>query len=664
MTLSFRLILLFLFLSTVLSAQYEKGLKFGRIDEADRALLSAPGDTTAEAYVLYDKLDLRFDYVEDKGPQLLETFHRRVKLLKPSSFDRANVAIYYDRDYQELQGVDATIYLPDGTDIKLRNRDMTYDRGTDDRDRLMFTFPQVTPGAIIEYTYTKRSQSLLTPFPYTFQEDIPIRWAEYTARIPQYYRYISLGMQGNYHIQEVEQANRSWQMTARGAGTKTTPIKFTDMRYVMKDLSSFPQQPYTNNLRDYLPQVKLQLQSVDYPNTISQPVFNNWLTTVKDLHDRQDFGRYYQVKGNYNSVWKEAEPIIMAGTTPKERIDAAYYYVARKVKWNERFSILGSDKPDNILAAGSGNSADLNLCLLALLNEAGIKAHPLLVSLRDRGAPVELYPLINQFNHLLVYTEVDGQPYLLDANGTDRPPGLPRVLALNHRGWVADEQQPRWISIEVPRARRVVLADMTLDESGQAAVDLTGRLESYYAFSGRNQLTRMKQATDAPLATDVLAQFPAASVRAHSLVSGGESSLEPLTYKVELDLPAAVANQDFLYVQPILLPSLDDALDDVEERLYPIDFPYPWREQYIATIHVPAGYVLEEAPESIRMTSEDGGMTATFATNVQPDQTVTVNFTVDLDRTFYHATDYTALRQMYRRIIELQESTLIYKRAK
>ncbi|WP_238751888.1 DUF3857 domain-containing protein [Neolewinella maritima] len=647
-----------------LSAQYEDGLKFGKIDDADRSLMVAPGDSSAEAYVLYDKLDLRFDFVPDKGPQTLETYHRRVKLIKPSSFERANVTLSYDSDYETIGNLDAEVHLPDGSTIQLRNRDFITDKGADDKSRISFTFPQITPGAIIEYSYTRRSESILIPASYTFQEDIPVRWSEYTARIPEYYRYASLGTQGNYFIQQVEQTHRNWNMTlARGQGN-TSSIRFTDMRYVLKDLPPFQYQPYTNNLTDYLPRVKLQLQSVEYPNTMTQPVFNNWETTVRTLHERQDFGRYYQGKAHYNRVWKQAEAQIMAGTTPQERIAAAYYFVASNLQWNEQYNILGSDSPNNVLAAGSGNSADLNLCLLALLNEAGIKAHPLLVSLRDRGAHMEYYPLINQFNHLMVYAEVDDKMILLDVNGSDRPPGLPRIEALNHRGWVADERNPHWISVEVPRARRVVLADMQIAEDGHTAVDLTARLESYYAFAGRNQLHAMEQATEAPVAREVIARFPAASIRSNAVLSGGDNSLEPLTYKVELDLPVAVATQDFLYIQPILIPALDDALDDVDARLYPVDFPFPWREQFITTVHVPAGYVLDEVPESIRMVSEDGGMTATFTTTVQPDHTVIINFSVDMDRTFYQATDYPTLRGMYRRIIDLQETTLVYKRAK
>ncbi|MBB4077639.1 hypothetical protein GGR28_000240 [Lewinella aquimaris] len=660
-TLAFSILFLF---ATNLSAQYEDGLKFGKITDEDRQLLLVPGDSAAAAYVLYDKLDLSFDFLPDKGPVLKESFHRRVKLLKPSSFDRANITLRYDRSFQSLGNLDAQVHLPDGTTIKLRGGDFVREKGDDRKETMKFTFPQITPGAVIEYRYTLSTESILTPTNYVFQEDIPVRWAEYTARIPKYYSYLSLGMHGNYHIREVEQRPLRWSPVALRGLSNEQMIMHSDMRFVMKDIVPFKHQPYTNNLRDYLPRVRLQLQSVQYPQSMVQPVLKDWHAVANELDELRNFGRAYQVKGNYNQLWKAAGPTVMAAESPRERIAAAYYFVASRIRWDERYHFIGSDSPDNIFKAGVGNSADLNLCLLALLNEAGIDAQPMLVSLRDGGVPIEVYPLVDQFDHLMVYATVGEGSILLDANGVSRPPGLPRERALNHRGWIASTQNPRWTSVEVPRARRVMLCEMSVDEAGLAEVDLTGRLESYFAHSGRLQLKKMKDDTEAPIASDILTHFPEATVVSKEIISGGDHSAQPLTYKVRMNVAAGMASDDYLYIQPILLPLLDAELDDVQERLYPIDFPYPWREQYITNVTVPEGYAVEELPESIRLRSEDGGMEATYTAVAKPDRTITINFSVDLDRTVYQAADYATLRAMYRRIIELQEASIVLKRAK
>ncbi len=653
--------------SATLCAQYENGTRFGEVTPADRQLMVAPGDTAAEAYVLYDHLDLAYGYSEDKGPSILETHHRRLKLLKPSSFHRANVTLRYDRGDQEIDGLQAVIHLPQGGSIPLRTVDFVRDKDSDGLATVKFTFPQVTTGAILEYTYTRSRQSILAPSVYYFQESVPVRWAEYSALIPPYYKYVSLGNQSNYFLQEAKLMKEDFgpNVNSTAYANSGNRIEHSELRWVMKDLPAFEQQPYTNNAEDYIPRIRLQLETVQYPGEAPRAIFSDWQETVETLQDRQDFGRYYRNKTNYGKLWKAAEAELEAAATDQEKIEAAYRFVLRKMSWNGDFGILASKTPNESFADGVGNSADLNMCLLALLNEAGVTAHPLLVSLRDHGAPIEIYPVISQFDHLMVYTEVDGKPLLLDVNDWDRPAGLPRVLALNHRGWVADKGNPHWIDLDVPPAKRTVIQDIVVGEDGIATVEIKSRLESYFAFSARSTLRESKTPAEAPLANEILARFPQMEVIRPGEAGAGDDPSGPLNYSLQLRVPAAAqVLDDYLYVQPILLTVLDAELDDVEHRLYPIDFPYPWEQRFIITLKVPEGYVLEDVPENIRLRAEDGSMVATFATNVLPDGAVSLLFNVNLGRTFYPADHYPGLRDMYHRIIELQETPLVFKRAK
>ncbi len=652
----------------LLIAQYEGGTRFGEVTPADRQLTLVPGDTAAAAYVLYDHLDLRYLYRDDKGPSLRETFHRRIKLLKPAAFDLANITISYRKGDQEVDKLQAVIHLPQGGALPVREADFVRETDSDGRTLVKFTFPRVTAGAIIEYTYSRNTESILAPTVHYFQESIPVRWSEYTALIPPYYQYMSLGnVRGQYHIQEAEIVKEDFgpEFGAGAYRTNGNRVEHSQLRWVMKDLPAFTDEPYTNNASDYLPRIRLQLQAVSYPGQGVQPVFSDWQETVNTLQDRPDFGRYYRNRINYGKLWKEAEATLEAAGTDRDKVEAAYRFVLDRVRWNGEYRILASQTPNQILAEGTGNSADLNMCLLALLNEAGITAHPLLVSLRDHGAPIEVYPVIYQFDHLMVYTELDGQPLLLDVNDSDRPAGLPRLNALNHRGWVADKAKPRWIDLDVPPARRTVLQEIVIGDDGVATVDLKSRMESYFAFAARSELHAAKQPGEAPLASEILVRYPLTEVIEPFTPGEKDDPSGPLDYFLQLRVPSvAQVYEDYLYVQPLLLAVLDEELDDVEERVYPIDFAFPWQQRYLAKIHVPAGYVLDEAPGNIRLRAEDDSMVATFATEVQSDGVVSVSLVVNLDRTFYPAEYYPGLRDMYRRIIELQDTPLVFKRAK
>ncbi|MEO0790074.1 MAG: DUF3857 domain-containing protein, partial [Bacteroidota bacterium] len=142
-------LLALLCLCAALSAQELPEIEFGNIPQEDIAMMSFEADTSAEAYVLYD--GIRHSIYDDGSAYKLSSYyHRRVKLLKPESFDRADVVINYTRREEEVRDLEAMIILPTGEKIKLRNRDFNRDDLSDDRITIRFSFPQVTEGAILE----------------------------------------------------------------------------------------------------------------------------------------------------------------------------------------------------------------------------------------------------------------------------------------------------------------------------------------------------------------------------------------------------------------------------------------------------------------------------------------------------------------------------------
>jgi len=66
----------------------------------------------------------------------------------------------------------------------------------------------------------------------------------------------------------------------------------------------------------------------------------------------------------------------------------------------------------------------------------------------------------------------------------------------------------------------------------------------------------------------------------------------------------------------------------------------------------------------MRLVSEDRSLVCTFAFDDKGQGKIAINFTVAVNRTVYPAAEYTTLREMFRRIIELQETTFVLKRAK
>jgi hypothetical protein len=628
--------------------------KFGTVTDGDREMTVAPIDSSAEAYVLFDQLRLEVLQTSEGRPILHEYRHRQVKLLRESAFGRADIEIVYNRDNERVSSIKAVIHLPDGSSEKIPKREIIRERYDDDRDIYKFTFPGVTAGAIIEYAYLKTDEYITVPSRYYFQEDIPVRWAEYRASIPEYFNYVSLSNASKYTVSTSSKENREF-------GGKQ--ISHSISHWAYSDLEPYTDQPYVNNFNDYVPHIRLQLASVRYPGQTTQKVFSDWPTVVKDLDGYTEFGKAYRNRGLYNKVWSAAESSLTGATTELEKATALYNFVAGKISWNGDYSILSNRTPNKVLDAAEGTSGEMGIMLLALLTEAGIEAQPVLVPLRNTGTPIELYPLMAQFRHVMVLATLDGKPTFLDPNDISRPPGLPRFSALNHRAFVAETDNPHWIDLSVPKATQTIMATVILDEEGMADVDIKSRLSSYYGFTGRNRIEEMEGDADLPIVISSIKMFPELEVISHEVAQEDVRS-GPLKYNLQMKVPMGQRVDDFLYVQPILCPVLDKALADVETRLYPVDFGYPWTERYVTTITIPEGYAVDELPESIRLKSEDGAISATMAASDKGDGTISLNFTVSILRTIFQPQEYAVLQDMFRRIIEMQESTIVLKKTK
>jgi transglutaminase-like putative cysteine protease len=577
-----------------------------------------------------------------------------VKLFRESAFKRADVELTYIRKFEKISQIEAFIYLPEGGVKKLTSKDIFWDRYDDERDVWRITFPNVTEGVVIEYAYLRTNKGIATPSRYYFQENIPVRWAEYKASIPVFFKYISLGNSTNFTAN-----NRVSESRLYGKGES----KYSGVRWAYENLPAYEEQPYVNNFIDYIPQVRLQLKSVHYPERPVYKVFSDWKETTRKINSWASFGKNYINKGNSSKVWKAAEPYIDKAGTETEKIKLLYNFVAGKISWDGSYSWTSERTPNKVFETAKGNSGEISMMLLALLRTAGIESQPILVPLRNSGSPIELYPLITQFSHLMILATVDGKDIILDPNDLTRPPGLPRVKALNHRVFVANPDNPHWINLNVPKATQIIMANVAIDEEGMADAEIKSRMTGYYAFGGRKRIQEMEQDAELPIIENITESYPDAEVVSHE-IKEEENMSSPLFIDFKLKAPMGEAIDNYLYVQPILSPILNNELVDAEQRLYPVDFAYPWMEQYVTTISIPSGYAIDELPESIRLRSEDGTMSCSFAATEKEDSTISINFVVNIDRTKYEAAEYDALRGMFNRIIELQESTIVLKRAR
>ncbi|PHI20081.1 hypothetical protein CEQ90_10120 [Lewinellaceae bacterium SD302] len=644
------LLLLLLISSTIPSVFAQKDFRFGKIDKQDLAMTELASDTSAGAYVLHHS-NVIFYSLNDI-PTMMRTVNRRVKLLKRSGFNEADISIYYHPDSEKISGLKAAIHLPDGETIKLKNKDFIREDYSEQTRVIKFTYPQVTEGAIIEYTYSHSDENFTIVPAFYFQEDVPVRYAQFRATIPQYFHYVSLS-----------NATGAWTESSNDVVNDVvsgTQMRVVKMKYALEDVRAFTDQPYTNNLSDYLPRIQLQLKTIMPPNGEKHDVISSWENLAKDLDGFAWFGKKYNNRNDVKKPLESIQPIAADETKEYDKALVAYRYIGQHMNWDGYYRISSDDRLNQCWDKATGNSAEINMILLGVLREMGIEAQPLLVSLRDRGAHVMTYPIFDQFDHLMVLARLDGKEMILDVNNPNREMGLPRFKALNGYGWVADPEKPRWIEVNVPKMSKTVVAEIAIGEDGVATVDAQARMMGYHAESGRNNLQAKEDENEGPIMREITSIFPEAEFVTRE-VEEDEDPYAPLKLKVQAKVPLAQVMDDYIYVSPVVYYPLEEGLVDTENRLAPVDLGYPTKYRYIAKIKIPEGYKVDEVPEGSRLRSEDGGVSVTYSALVGEEE-VSLTYFMELSRATFSAQEYYTLKEIFERAIELQESPIVFRK--
>src|ERR1700761_536867 len=163
---------------------------YGKIDKADLEMKSCDFEKDANAEVLFNKGVTGFDY----DFNITEDVHKRIKIFNDNGKKEADVHIvYYSINHLEnISGIQAeTFNLVDGkVEVTKLDKKLIYYKNIDKvRSEIVFTFPNVKPGSVIEYSYTWHTSSISNFPDWYFQDKIPVRYSELTTQIPDLFYY-------------------------------------------------------------------------------------------------------------------------------------------------------------------------------------------------------------------------------------------------------------------------------------------------------------------------------------------------------------------------------------------------------------------------------------------------------------------------------------------
>lgn len=637
--------------------QSKDPFKWGDIDPADLAMTVYEPDSTAGAVVLMDFGRTTFDF---GGTDMRVNYFRykQIKILQRSGFDQADISIpYYSYNgIQRVSGLKVQIFAPDGTKEELKRKDI-YDIQTNEYwNEIKFTLPNVQVGSVIEFQYDLSSEQFFRLEDWYFQDYIPVRWSELRVEIPEWYEYLRLTQGRTLDINEQESQNRRVTMNNPYGGFYSGMAQFWMTRMVMKDVPAMVEEPYVAHLDDYRANIRFQLNAVEFPGSPRKPILHNWEVIAQDLREAPYFGKQYLSEGPTRKIWKELESVVMALPSEQEKAKFLYQFVNSQIQWNERFDYTIDEDVDKCYEKKVGNSAEINLLFLALCRQAGINASPVLISTRDHGMHIPLYPIIDQFNHVLVLLEFqDGNQIFADLRNSLRPLGMVAISSLNSAGWLLRDKGQQWIVVSSSPFEEKVMTNLTMDEDG----NIEGKMQlSLVGYAGMRH--RMHLASEEGFDWKELLQDKFPDIEVENVEYEKEKEIDQ-ALKVSLDLrieAAAVNAGALMYLSPFIYSQVAENPFSLEERSYPVDFPYAIKEMVVINLTLPESYRLEEVPEQISMAMPNNAGTYQHLVTANGNHLQLIS-KFSIDQTFYQSGDYPTLKNFFDMVAEKHQEPLV-----
>jgi hypothetical protein len=649
-------LLIFFLLWSVLSFAQDDDFKFGQVTYNDLAMTSYDRDTSAVALVLKEK---GHSYIDNSGEiTLIFKYHAVIKILKTQGLEKANITlpVYRNNGKAEvLRNIKASSFtIQNGsmieTPVSTRN---IFTENYKYGDLKKFTIPNVAVGSVIEYEY-----ELQTPFftmnfkPWEFQTDIPKLSSEYWATIPANYRY-NISLRGFLKLtkQEDELIRSCFSV---GSGVSEC-VRY---KWGIDHVPAFIEEDYMTSKKNFLSAIRFELRQIDYFDGRKDKVTKEWKDADQELRSHERFG--VQLKKGKDVTAPELALIIAPEKDPLKRAEHIFAFMRNWYRWDGSETFLSEAGIKKAFEKRIGNSADINLSLVAALRNAGLEADPMILSTRDNGLPTDLFPVLTEFNYVVAKVDIADKSYLLDATDDFLPFGTLPERCLNGRGRVFSKSGSYWFDIKPnDKARQVVVVNLKVNDDGGVSGEVQTTYLGYKAAEKRSRVLGFSNLDEYKKDRKNKWRY---GVVDDVAISNLDDFAKPLVEKLSIQLdPLTMPKGGAFLFNPFLFDKVVKNPFKSHERLYPVDFGVPIEETIIVNLELPEGVELDEFPERVGVALPNNGGRYIFQVQ-QNGKVLSVNSMLAISKTVFSSDEYHYLKELFNKMIGINQMDLVLKR--
>ncbi|MDX6180545.1 DUF3857 domain-containing protein [Flavobacterium sp. Fl-77] len=661
----------------VLSKATAQEFKLGKVSIAELEQKVHPKDTAAVAAILYKKGASKIEFNQNDGFVLVTEVETRIKIYKKEGYDWANQGVvYYVGSSASREKVDfsdaVTFNLVNGKVEKTKLKsDGIFDENVNKyRSRKKITMPNVKEGSVLEFKYTVRTASIGMMRDWDFQTSIPVNYSEFKTYIPEY--YVFNPRQKGYVFPKVatQKNNRSIVFTNKdrvstggpGGGGVRTEYSTDKLDYIETETTysgeHFPamkEESFVNNIDNYLSSISHELSMVKNPNQPVKMFSADWNSVVKTIYDYDTFGPELNKTGYFED---DIKTVLNGLNTPDEKIIALLNHVKSSVKWNGYFGYDCDSGVRKAYKEKTGNIADINLMLTAMLRYAGLTANPVLTSTRSNG--IALFPNRTAFNYVIAAVETPTGYVLLDASDKYSVPNVLPLRVLNWQGRLIRKDGSSEEVDLMPKkvSNDIVFLSYAIDPEGKVSGKARRQCFDHNAMITRNNIEGLKE-------EEYLEKLENENNKIEISDYVRTNQKEILLPTIETysftgnNLCEVIGGK--IYVDPMLFFSNHENPFKQEIREYPVDFGYPFLDKYSITIQIPEGFTVETLPAPVVMNMEDNLGSFKFVI-AQNQNVLQLNVVHQINEAIVTTEKYDMLKEYYKGMVAKETEKIVLKR--
>jgi len=630
--------------------------EYGKINQVDLEMKACDFEKDANAEVLIDKGDLYYDQTFNV---VLEV-HRRIKIFNDNGKSYADIVIPFDGgDRSEfITGLQAeTVNLVDGkVEITKLDKKQVYIKSIDKvKSEMIFTFPNVKSGSIIEYKYIWNGEDYGYVPTWSYQEDIPVRYSELDTKLPDLL-YFNTRVKS---LLSLTKYSTSQETGSIGMGQDAVNYTNECAKREMDNIPSLNDEPYMSSKTDNQASISFILTSIKPINGFVKSRADTWAKIGDALADNDDFGHQLKRKlAGEDVIINQAKTL----KTDDEKIAFLFNKVKTTMKWNDEDRWYTNVGTSSAWDTKTGNATEINLILYHLLKKSGVAAMPMIVSTREHGRVNPSFPYVGQFDRAVVYIPVDSTKlYVLDAsNKYNMYNEIPYNL-LNSSGFYVDIDNKTedlvFLQKQTP-IRESVFITAEIKPEGKIEGNAEISSLSYNRMSDIDDYNTDGEKKYIENLRDDDNNLKISSLKMENM----DVDSLPLVQNIKFNLDLTGSDDNYIYFNSNLFSSLHKNPFLSETRSSDIDFGYPSTLTINGIYKEPAGYKVDALPKNISITMPDRGIIFKRIIGEQ-DGNIVVRYVVSYNKSIYFKENYADFHEFFKQLFQMLNEPIALKKS-